>query len=164
MIWKDKLVSSGFGCYPYIGPVAIDVLSLVLQSFRELVTLISLCICCHVTVSALWCCELVCNLIVSERRKYENTGRENNWATICDCQKCGILTSVDSDEPVQPPFKLRNSKLLYSHRLFKRLAKALIRLRVCAGWSEVILIAYTTLLEISGRGSFILCSLCIMPI
>ena len=23
--------------------------------------------------------------------------------------KCGILTSVDSDEPVQPPFKLRNS-------------------------------------------------------
>ena len=22
----------------------------------------------------------------------------------------GILTSVDSDEPVQPPFKLRNSK------------------------------------------------------
>ena len=28
----------------------------------------------------------------------------------CDFQKCGILTSVDSDEPVQPPFKLlRNS-------------------------------------------------------
>ena len=26
-------------------------------------------------------------------------------------QQCGILTSVDSDEPVQPPFKLRNSKL-----------------------------------------------------
>ena len=24
---------------------------------------------------------------------------------------CGILTSADSDEPVQPPFKLRNSKL-----------------------------------------------------
>ena len=24
-------------------------------------------------------------------------------------QQCGILTSVDSDEPVQPPFKLRNS-------------------------------------------------------
>ena len=23
---------------------------------------------------------------------------------------CGILTGVDSDEPVQPPFKLRNSK------------------------------------------------------
>ena len=24
--------------------------------------------------------------------------------------KCGILTSVDSDEPVLPPFKLRNFK------------------------------------------------------
>ena len=23
---------------------------------------------------------------------------------------CGILTCLDSDEPVQPPFKLRNSK------------------------------------------------------
>ena len=29
---------------------------------------------------------------------------------IRTCQQCGILTSVDSDEPVQPPFKLRNSK------------------------------------------------------
>ena len=27
-----------------------------------------------------------------------------------DFQQCGILTSVDSDEPVQPPDKLRNSK------------------------------------------------------
>ena len=27
----------------------------------------------------------------------------------CDFQQCGILTSVDSDEPVQPAFKLRNS-------------------------------------------------------
>ena len=25
-------------------------------------------------------------------------------------QQCGILTCVDSDEPVQPPFKLRNSE------------------------------------------------------
>ena len=28
----------------------------------------------------------------------------------CDFQQCGTLTSVDSDEPVQPSFKLRNSK------------------------------------------------------
>ena len=28
----------------------------------------------------------------------------------CDFQQCGILTSVDSDEPVQPPVKLRTSK------------------------------------------------------
>ena len=27
-----------------------------------------------------------------------------------DFQQCGILTSVDSYEPVQPPVKLRNSK------------------------------------------------------
>ena len=32
------------------------------------------------------------------------------WAVTCDFQQCGILTSVDSYEPVQPPFKLRNSK------------------------------------------------------
>ena len=32
-------------------------------------------------------------------------------------------------------------------------AKALIRLRVCAGWSEPLLVAHTTLLEISCQGS-----------
>ena len=26
----------------------------------------------------------------------------------CDFQQCGILTSVGSHEPVQPPFKLKN--------------------------------------------------------
>ena len=40
------------------------------------------------------------------------------------------------------------SQKLNSHRIFKRLAKALIRLRVCAGWSEALLVAHTTLLEI----------------
>ena len=30
------------------------------------------------------------------------------WAH--DFQQCGILTSVDSDEPLLPPVKLRNSK------------------------------------------------------
>ena len=32
---------------------------------------------------------------------------------------------------------------------------ALIRLRVCAGWSEPLLVAHTTLLEISCHGSII---------
>ena len=32
------------------------------------------------------------------------------WASACDFQQFDILTSVDSDEPVQPPFKLRNFK------------------------------------------------------
>ena len=27
-----------------------------------------------------------------------------------DFQQCGILTSVDTDDPMQPPFKLRNTK------------------------------------------------------
>ena len=31
-------------------------------------------------------------------------------ATTWDFQQCGILTGVDSDEPVQPPVKLSNSK------------------------------------------------------
>ena len=33
-----------------------------------------------------------------------------NRAATCDFQQCGFLTSVDSDEPVQPPFKLGSSK------------------------------------------------------
>ena len=56
----------------------------------------------------------------------------------------GILTSVDSEDPVQLYCQLGNSL-----RIFKRLAKALIRLRVCTGWSEALLVALTTLLEIS---------------
>ena len=60
---------------------------------------------------------------------------------------------------MQPSFKLRNFKCcsvssLTGHRISKRLAKALIRLRVCAGWSESLLVAHTTLLEISSHGSF----------
>ena len=31
--------------------------------------------------------------------------------SACDFQQFDILTSVDSEEPVQPPFKGRNSKL-----------------------------------------------------
>ena len=34
----------------------------------------------------------------------------NTLAVTCDFQQCGILTSVDSDKPVQPPVKLRHSK------------------------------------------------------
>ena len=56
-------------------------------------------------------------------------------------------------EPVQLPFKLRNSK--NHHRIFKRLAKVLIRLCAFAGWSEPLLVEHTTLLQISCRGSFL---------
>ena len=33
-----------------------------------------------------------------------------NYAATCDFQQCGILTSVDSEEPVQSHFKLRAAK------------------------------------------------------
>ena len=52
----------------------------------------------------------------------------------CDFQQCAIMTSVDSDEPVQ--------RLV--SRIFKRQATALIRLRICAGWSEPLLVAHIT--------------------
>ena len=45
---------------------------------------------------------------------------------------------------------------LNNQRIFKRLAKALIRLRVCAGWSEPLLVAHTKLLEILCCGSICL--------
>ena len=35
--------------------------------------------------------------------------------------------------------------------VFKRLAKALIRLRICAGWSKPLVLAHTTLLEIAAH-------------
>ena len=31
-------------------------------------------------------------------------------AVTCDFQQCGMLTNVDSDKPMQPPLKLKNSK------------------------------------------------------
>ena len=38
-------------------------------------------------------------------------GRDKHYLSRDMCfQQCGILTSVDSDEAVQPPFKHRNSK------------------------------------------------------
>ena len=45
------------------------------------------------------------------------------------------------------------SRPLVIHRIFKRLTKALIRLHLLAGWSEPLLVAHTTLLEISCRSS-----------
>ena len=41
------------------------------------------------------------------REKSGNFEMDIEWQP---CQQCGILTSVDSDEPLQHYFKLRNSK------------------------------------------------------
>ena len=74
----------------------------------------------------------------------------------CDFQQCDILTIVDSCEPVQPPFKLRNSKWWSVSSFTVIVAKDLISLRICAGWSEPLLVAHTTLLKISCHGSYVL--------
>ena len=69
------------------------------------------------------------------------------WAVTCDFQQCGILTSVHSDELVQPPFKFRNSKfgsvsslthIEYSsdkQRLWSDCAYVQADLRLC--WSHI---------------------------
>ena len=71
----------------------------------------------------------------------------NVWAVTCDFQQCGILTSVVSDESLQPLFKLRNSKccsvssltvIEYSsdlQRLWSDCAYAQDDLRLC--WSHI---------------------------
>ena len=69
------------------------------------------------------------------------------WAGAWDFQQFDILTSVDSEEPLQPPFKLRNSKwcsissltiIEYSsdlQRLWSVCAYAQADLRLC--WSQL---------------------------
>ena len=89
------------------------------------------------------------------------TRKQYDLSLDLDFQQCGILTSIDSDEPVQPPFKLRNSKCCSIRSLIvieysgKGLAKTLIRLRGSSGLSEPLLVARTTLLKISCRDSII---------
>ena len=46
-----------------------------------------------------------------------------------------------------------------SQRIFKQLAKALIKLHICTGWSKPLLVAYTTLLEISCAAQMVLLKL-----
>ena len=48
------------------------------------------------------------------------------------------------------------SQKLNNHRMLKELAKAQIRLRICAGRYEALLVAHTKLLEISCTGSLML--------
>ena len=69
------------------------------------------------------------------------------WHVISNNQQCGILTSVDSDEPVQPPLRLWNSKwcsvtslpiIEYAsdkQRLWSDCAYAQADLRLC--WSHI---------------------------
>ena len=80
---------------------------------------------------------------------WNNLGYYNTiWDGTCDFQQCGILTWIDSDKPVQPPFKLRNSKcssvsswifIEYSsdyQRLWSACAYAQAGLSLC--WSQIV--------------------------
>ena len=51
---------------------------------------------------------------------------------------CGLLLSLETP----------NANLSI---VFKRLANALIRLRICADWSKPLVLAHTTLLEIAAH-------------
>ena len=67
--------------------------------------------------------------------------------------------------PCTASSKLRISKCcfvssLISHRIFKRLAKALIRLCICPVWSETLLVAHTTLLETHAVAQLIFFLIC----
>ena len=64
------------------------------------------------------------------------------WHVYAQTSLCGLLLSLET------PNANRSIVL-------KRLAKALIRLRICAGWSKPLVLAHTILLEISYFGPFI---------
>ena len=67
-------------------------------------------------------------------------------ALTCDFQQCGIFDKCRLRRAYAVSFyakKLQSDVQLKTHRIFQRL------LNVCAGWSEPLLVAHTTLLEIS---------------
>ena len=75
---------------------------------------------------------------------YPYMSRDKWFPTMWHFDKCRLRRA----------FACRNLKwcsvsCLISHRTFKRLANALISLYICTGWSEPLLVAHTTLLEIS---------------
>ena len=59
---------------------------------------------------------------------------------------CSLPLSLETPDDVR--------SVAYTHRILKRLAKALIRMHVFAGWSEALLVAHITLLKISCRASY----------
>ena len=68
--------------------------------------------------------------------------------------QCGILARIGSDEVCGLLLSLETPNA-YQSIVFKQLAKALTRLRKCADWSKPLVLAHTTLLEISYLGLFI---------
>ena len=73
------------------------------------------------------------------------------WHESAQTSLCGLLLSLETSNA--------NWSIVC-----KLLAKALIRLRICAGWSKPLVLAYTTLLEISYCGPFIGAKKCITAV
>ena len=67
------------------------------------------------------------------------------WHEQTQMSLWSLLSSLETPNDVGQKFNTR--------RIFKWLAKALISLRICADWSEPLLVAHTTLLEIPFQGS-----------
>ena len=85
---------------PDLGPNCLQKLSATMDNYEILNTSISY-LECRKSINTI----LKCMSILFFQEFHYNIS-----ATTCDFQQCDILTSVDSDESVQPPFKLRNSK------------------------------------------------------
>ena len=58
----------------------------------------------------LYCMEMTKLYCYVESIMADHSHLDNIPAVACDFKQYGILTSVNSNEPVQPPFKLRNSQ------------------------------------------------------
>ena len=48
--------------------------------------------------------------VIKHEEKTTWNKSKHKWAVTCEFQQCGIFTCVESEEHVQPPFKLRNPK------------------------------------------------------
>ena len=69
------------------------------------------CVCVCVTKALLRSCGFVGSSLLLLAESRLTTALINTiCAATCDFQQCGIFTSVDSDDPMQPPFKLRSFK------------------------------------------------------
>ena len=75
------------------------------------------------SISVLQCrfCPVNCNNVWVAKRSIQyhccyisgrpwHCGGKGIWAATCDFQQCGMLTWINSDQPVEAPVKLRSSK------------------------------------------------------
>ena len=117
------------------------------NEFSDLKLPIKTCIMIVSTAKKIWAIDRTSFPIWPRAGSIQLVSLDNNWAVTCVFQQCGILTSVDSDEPVQPALKFSNPKwrsvsslifIEYSsdyHRLWSECAYAQADLRLC--WTHI---------------------------